>query len=334
MIFVTGGTGLVGSQLLYDLASGGKRVRALRRRNSDMLNVKRLFENTSFEENIEWVEGDVTDVFSLDDAMQGVDTVYHSAAFISFHSSDISKIMKINVDGSANMINMALKNNIKRYCHVSSVAALGRNNNEKMFDENSWWNTSKENSNYSVSKYGGEREAWRGMEEGLHAFIINPSIIIGPGNWSSGSSQMFSQIWEGMPFYTSGVTGFVDVRDVSRAATMLMDKNVSNERYVINSENISYRSVFDMIAENIGRKKSSIQVSKFVTEAGWRLEKIKSFIVGKSPMITKETSRSGHKQWYYSNEKIKKEIDIDFIPIAQSVKDTCEWFMQEKSKSL
>src|SRR5436190_8171415 len=199
MIFLTGGTGLVGSQILFDLASSGNKIRALRRKESRLDVVDRLFEKTpGYKKNIEWIEGDVIDLFSLEDAMEGVDTVYHSGAFISFFPSEVKKMMKVNVEGTANMVNMALKKNVKRFCHISSVAVLGRFSGDEILNEDSWWKTSKENSNYAISKYGGEREVWRGIEEGLNAFIVNPTIVIGPGKWDTGSTQMFSQVWTGL----------------------------------------------------------------------------------------------------------------------------------------
>lgn len=334
MILVTGGTGLVGSQILFDLASSGKKVRALRRKESKMNVVDRLFfTNPQYVQNIEWFEGDVNDSFSIQDAMDDVDTVYHSAGFISFHPSDRNKMLKVNVEGTANMVNMALKTGVKRFCYVSSVAALGRISGEKFIDENSWWKTSPKNSNYAISKYGGEREVWRGMEEGLSAFIISPSIIIGPGDWKSGSTQLFSLVWKGLPFYTTGVTGFVDVRDVSKAAIMLMEKGVSDKRFIVNSENVSYRYVVDHIAENFGRSKPWIKLTSAIIEIGWRIESIRSWFTSKKPMITKETGRNGMMEWYYSNEKIKKEIGIEFISIEKSVKDVCDCFLKEQNNS-
>ncbi len=329
MILVTGGTGLVGSHILFDLVNAGKKVRALRRPESKMEVINRLFSKTpELFNNIEWVEGELNDVFSLDEAMAGVDTVYHSAAFISFYQSDKNKMLKINVEGTANVVNMALKNNVGRFCHVSSVAALGRITGEKNVDENSWWKTSSKNSNYAISKYGGEREVWRAMEEGLSAFIINPTIIIGAGDWKSGSTQMFSRVYKGLPYYTMGSTGFVDVRDVSKAAIALMNKGVKDQRYIVNSENVTYKYVFDLIAQNFGKPKSRFMVSPALVEIGWRMETLKSWFLGSKPMITKETARNGLMQWYYSNEKIRKETGMEFIPVEKSVRDACEVFLQ------
>ncbi len=296
--------------------------------------VNRLFTSSpEYFSNIEWFDGDVNDLFSIEEALEGVHTVYHAAAFISFHNSDRKKMLKVNVEGTANLVNLALNKKVKRFCFVSSVAAMGRVSGQQYVNEESWWKTSKENSNYAISKYGAEREVWRGIEEGLSAFIVSPTIVIGPGNWSNGSTQMFSQIWKGLPFYSNGITGFVDVRDVSKAALLLMEKGIENERYILNSENLTYRIVFDMIAENLGRAKSRFKVSPLLGEIGWRVMKIAGVFMPNKPMITKETARNAQMIWYYSNDKVKKELGMEFISIEQSVKDACKFFLSEKIKN-
>ncbi len=329
MILVTGGTGLVGSQLLFDIVKSGNRVRALKRPDSSLQIPRRLFSSQDDFNRIEWVDGDVNDLFSIEAAMEGIETVYHSAAYISFNSNDRMKMFRVNVDGTANMVNLAIKHGVKRFCHISSTSALGRTSGETLVDEECWWKQSKENSNYGISKYSAEREVWRAMEEGLSAFIVNPSIVIGPGNWKNGSTQMFSQVWKGLSFYSEGSTGFVDVRDVSKSALMLMDKGVKDARFIISSENMTYRKVFDLIAENLGKKKATIRVTPLMAGIGWRAESFLRLLTGKNPMITKETARSAMSHWIYSNDKIKKEIGIEFIPIEKSVKDASELFLRQ-----
>jgi dihydroflavonol-4-reductase len=333
MILLTGSTGLLGSQLLFDLTSQGHEVKALRKKDSDLHVAERLFKNHKEQfQLVKWITGDVTDLFSLQDAMENVTSIYHCAAMISFHPSDQKQMHKINVEGTANMINFALENNIQRFCHVSSVAALGRSAGEKPIDENNLWKTSGYNSYYAISKYGGEREVWRGIEEGLNAFIINPSIIIGPGNWTSGSTQLFNSIYKGLPFYSAGVTGFVDVRDVSRTAIELMERNITAQRFIISSENLSYRELFFMIADGLHKKRPSIEAKPWMTKLVWPVSGLMHLLTGKKPMITKETSKNGMEKWYYNNSKIKTALNFQFIPIAESVKDTCKVFLHENSK--
>ena len=330
MILVTGGTGLVGSYLLFDLLKQGKKVRALRRANSKLDIVERTFRNEpGLLNRIEWTEGDVNDLYSLSESLVDVTEVYHAAGLVSFKPGEFVKLIKVNTEGTANLVNLALESGVKRFCYFSSVAALGRIESGTTLNEDSLWKTSKKNSNYAISKYGGEREVWRGIEEGLHAVILNPSIILGAGDWDSGSSRLISQVWKGLLFYTEGITGFVDVRDVSHVAISLMEKEIFGQRFILNSENWSYHQVFDQIAECLGRKKPSILASHIITELAWRVESVRSIFTHDRTMITRETVRNSHDQWFYSNEKIKKELGMEFIPVKQSISDLCRIFLEE-----
>ncbi len=324
MILITGATGMVGARLLFDL-SKDKKIRALKRPTSTLNIVERIFSADPVRiKNVEWVEGDMNDLFSLEEALLGIDVVYHAAAFISFLPSDRKMMMKVNVEGTANIINLCLDKNIERFCHISSVAALGRVAGISIINENSHWKTSEENSNYAISKYCGEQEVWRGIEEGLSAFIVNPSIIIGPGDINSGSTQMFSSVLKGLRFYTNGSTGFVDYRDVSKCAIDLMEKGISGERYILNSENLKYRTVFNSIADNLKKPLPTIEVTPLLAEFGWRMEALRSFITGKKSLITKETARNGNMNWEYTNDKVVKELGFHFISISESVKHTAQ----------
>ena len=329
MILVTGGTGLVGAQLLYDLTLTGKKVRALRRSTSTDNILNMVFNNKpDLKRNIDWVEGDVTNVHDVLEAMQGVEEVYHCAAKVSFHGSEYREIMKVNVEGTANMVNMALETGVKKFCHVSSIAALGRVEENKVMDEHVMWKSSKYNSMYAVSKYGGEREVWRAMEEGLNAVIVNPSIIVGPGDWKSGSSAMFKQVYDGMKYYSLGVNGFVDARDVTFSMRMLMDKNISGERYIVSAENLTYQENFNMIADSMKKARPSIKVNGTLSEVGWRAEALRSFFLRRIPFITKETARNSQRKWYYSSEKIIKVLGNFFTPLQKSVADTSALYLQ------
>jgi dihydroflavonol-4-reductase len=332
MIFVTGGTGLVGAQLLLDLTKSGKRVRAMKRETSSLATLNLIFEgHNELQEKIEWVTGDITDYFSVREAMAGVKEVYHCAAEVSFIPSLRKRMFKINVDGTAHMVNAAMDEGVEKFCYVSSVAALGRIDENTTIDENFTWKTSKHNSNYAISKYSGEREVWRAIEEGLNAVIVNPTIIIGAGDWKTGSSQMFGQVHKGFPFYSEGINGFVDVADVTKCMIALMEKNRFGQRYILVSENLTYGQVFDIIADRLGKKRPSIKVSRVLSGIGWRVEALRTLILRNSPMITKETAHSSQSKWKYSSEKIKKEIGIDFTPINKSVERVAALFLKAHS---
>ena len=336
MILVTGGTGLVGSHLLYSLCKK-ELVRVIKRPSSDTSNVKKVFSYYSktpekLLENIEWVDGDVTDIYSLTDAMEGVNQVYHCAAMVSFEAGAARRMNKINVKGTENMVNAALHKGVKKICHVSSIATIGNASEGEYANEESSWKSSPENSNYAVSKYGAEREVWRAANEGLDVIIINPALILGPGNWQKSSSNIFSKSYKGIKFYSDGSTGFVDVRDVASLMIKLMNSNIKNERFIIHAENMQYKTFFDLIHEAFNKPKPSIKAGRFLSEFAWIAEAIRCYITGSIPLITRETARSAHKKNKYNREKIMQIFpDYNFIPISESISNTCNLFLKDIS---
>jgi nucleoside-diphosphate-sugar epimerase len=327
MIVVTGGTGLVGSHLLFELASKGNRIKALKRSASNTENVLRTFRYYS--ENaeelfalIDWVDGDILDLVSLEDAFEGASKVYHTAAFVSFVPSHRKKILNNNIQGTANVVNACLSKQVGKLCHVSSVAALGHAGDGLAADENIIWSPSKQRSYYSVSKFHSEMEVWRGIEEGLDAVIVNPSFILGPGNWDNGSTSLFKTIFKGLKFYPPGITGFVDVRDVAKAMVQLMDSDISGERFILNSEDWKFEKIFHHIANAFGKPIPKVEVKHWMASIAWRAEWLKCSITRKGPQITRETVASGFNKSGFSSEKIKQRLGFHFIPVAQSISDS------------
>lgn len=334
MILVTGATGLVGSHLIFKLVSSGKKIRALKLPESDYGVTKRVFQYYSSEADklfnqIEWVEGDVIDVCSINDAMMDIEYVYHCAAVVSFHSLDKKKVMKVNVEGTANIVNMALEHGIKKLCHVSSVAAFGKGHVQKQIDETTEWKESVHNSVYAISKHSGEQEVWRAVAEGLKAVIVNPTIIIGPGEWGKSSTNLFNIVWNGLKYYSLGVNGYIDVRDVSDIMIHLMEGSIENEHFILCAENISYQDFFNLTSEYLKKPKPYIEATPFMGELAWRIEDIKSKITGKKPFITKESARSANQKFYYANTKVVKALGYSFIPIEQSIKETAQLFLKD-----
>ena len=327
MVFLTGGTGLLGSHLLIELLKRGKMVRALKRSSSSLSNVKNILsyylgdKSDQLFGSIQWVDGDINDITTLQKAMNGCDEVYHCAGYVSFYRKDFNNLMKINKEGTANLVNISLVLGVKKFSYVSSTAAIGRDKKGIEYTENSKWVTSSENSNYAVSKYSGEMEVWRGQEEGLNTSIVNPCVILGAGGWDEGSLTLFKNVNKGLKFYTEGVNAFVDARDVAYCMTELMEQNKFNDRFLITSENVSFKDLFYNIADELEKKRPSIKVTHFLAGVAWRIESIKSGLFGIKPKITKETTRSAMSISNYSNKKIAKELGHKFIPIKESVKN-------------
>ena len=329
---------MLGAHLLLDLTKSGAKVRALKRTNSDLSVVRKIFSWYSSEadmlfQQIEWFEGDMLDKSSLREGMAGADAVVHAAAKISFDPRDHAAMLLENVEGTANMVDMALELNIPRFCHVSSVAALGDQDGGMPVDEAFSWKNDRRRSAYSESKFLSEMEVWRGVQEGLESVIVNPSIILGPGNWNSGSPRFFQTVAKGMKFYTKGQAGYVDVRDVTSAILALLQakdwEEVKNQRYVLSAENLPYREFFDRIAEALHRPKPTIPANRLMLQLGWRASRLVSFLTGTYPALTRETARNAEKVSAYDGSKITGMIGFGYTPIDTTIRDIGKIFLED-----
>lgn len=312
----------MGSQLIRSLLSAGCRVRA-------------IFNKTPLpfftEGQVEQYPCSILDVVGLEEVMQGVDEVYHCAAIVSYDPARKHELFTINVEGTINVVNAALNTGVKKLVHVSSVAALGRIKENVPVNENINWSEETSNSNYGRSKYLSELEVWRGIGEGLNAVIVNPVIILGDGDWNSGSSQIFKSMYNEFPWYTEGISGFVDVRDVAGAMIGLMQSNISSERFIISAENRSYHEIFNLIADGFGKKKPAKKVTPFIAAMVWRLEGLKKIFTGKSPLLTKETAAAAQASVTFDNKKL-----LQFLPgfKYRSIEETIEYTCGMMEKKL
>jgi len=320
MVLVTGGTGLVGAHLLLHLIENDEtQVRALYRNSNYITKTKLLFDlykKSNLFPKIEWVQADILDVPSLEIAFQNIDYVYHCAASISFNPNDEDQLRKVNIEGTANIVNFCIDKNIKKLCHVSSIAALGDlAQNEKVITEKSEWNPEILHSDYAISKYGAEMEVWRGFQEGLPVVIVNPGIIFGPGFFNQGSGAFFTSIKKGFPFYTYGNSAYVSVIDVVKIMTSLMKSDCSGERFIVISENISYKKIIFTIADKIKASKPRIEAKPWLLAIAWRLDWLISSVFRTKRNISKHGTQSIQNKDLISNEKIKNYLSYNFEPI-------------------
>ena len=323
MVFVTGGTGFLGSYIIKELIEKGHKVRALRRSNK-----LPFYISQEIFTQVDWVEGDVLDIVALEDALQGVDTVIHSAAKVSFAVNERNEMYKVNVEGTANMINAAINCNISHFIHVSSVAALGRKATGVVVNEEKKWEESKVNTHYAISKYKAEMEAWRGFAEGLPLVIVNPSTILGYGDWNSSSCAIFRNTYKEFPWYTSGVNGFVDVEDVARAIVLLVEKKITGERFILNSDNWSFQKLLTTIAEGFRKKHPYRHATPFMGNIAWRLEKLKSMLTGKPGLLSRESARVAQSRTFFENGKILKFLPgFSFTPLNETIAKACEKYL-------
>jgi nucleoside-diphosphate-sugar epimerase len=326
MIAVTGANGLLGSFIVRKLIETQRPFVALRRKDSDT----KLLQDVN--NNITWRIADVLDAVALEDALQGVTQVIHAAAMVSFNPFYERKIMDVNVLGTRNVVNACLANGVKRFVHISSVAALGRQKGQKLLDEKNKWIDSPLNSTYAKSKYYGELEVFRAQEEGLSTVTVNPSVILAPADWNKSSAQLFKYVWDERKFYIDNHLNYVDVRDVVDTTLKLLDSPVENERFILNGGNVSLFDFFSMIGERLHKKPPSIKLNPGLLKIVAFTESIRAKLAGVEPLITKETARLAGTQFSYSSEKISKTLNFSFQTIDQTLSWCCSYYLNYLNK--
>ncbi len=315
----------MGAHLLHALLIRGERIRATKRSTSNLDDIALAFsfyqdDSVALLEQVEWVECNLLNPFEVDELMEGIKRVFHCAAAVSFNPKDEIKLLEINPAITANLVNAALEHEVEHFAHVSSVAAIGRTQgNEEFITEKTEWKNSPDNSKYAIGKYLAELEVWRGVEEGLPAAMINPTVILGAGNWNHTSNTLFRRFSQPSAFYTKGGNGFVDVRDVVEALLIVSDKRISGERYITVGENVTFLDLMTLFARAFGINPPKKAVRPWLMEIAWRAEKLRSMLTGRPPMLTKETARTSQHVWRYSNTKATEELKISFTPLKESI---------------
>ena len=326
-ILITGATGFLGSEVALQLVQSGHSVRCTKRATSKIPQIL-----LPYAQLIEWVDADLMDVFALEDALQGITQVYHSAAWVSLKQADKEPMIRTNVTGTANLVNLCVENGI-RLVHVSSIAAIGVAKPGELITENDHLDSSTESDGYALSKLESEMEVWRGIAEGLDAVIVNPSVIIGAGAGFKGSGAMFKLVKDGLSFYTRGASGFVDVKDVAKSMIALMNSEESGERFILSAENYHYQDFFASVANEFGLKAPAKEAKPWMLGLAWRALKLVSLLTGKPATLTKDAAKSSLNESLYSNEKIKQTINITFKPLEQSIAETCQGLINPKNEA-
>jgi dihydroflavonol-4-reductase len=331
MILVTGGTGLLGAHLLYKLVVQGEQVKAIYRDSSSFENIKKIFSlyAKSSDElflKVVWVKADINDVPALELAFKNVIKVYHCAADLSFDTSNYIASRKVNVEGTANIVNLCLSYEVTKLCHVSSIATIGEDVNKLITEETKWNSESNSNNIYAITKYDAELEVWRGAQEGLSVVVVNPGVILGPGFWNSGTGEIFAKVADGFRYYTSGTVGMIGVNDAVKAMILLMNSDIENNQFILISENTTYKKLIQNIIKVTGSKKNCKEIKKWQLLLILKIDTLLSFVNIKTRSLYKANVNSVFKNLLYDNSKIKKAIEIDFIPVVEVIKNTGSFF--------
>lgn len=338
MILVTGGTGLVGSHLLLELLIAGEKVRAIHRKESDLQAVINVFkyyvpqEEAAFLfDQILWTEASITDIPSLTNAFSGVTRVYHCAALVSFNSKDTAALRKINIEGTANIVNLCIAYKVEKLCYISSIATMDAGIGQKFITEDFTWYPEKDHSEYSISKHGAEIEVWRASQEGIPVVILNPGVVLGPGFWNKGTGQIFKKVNDGLDYHFPKITGFVGVRDVAQIVVKAMNSTIYNEQYILVAENLSFREIFNFIAHNFGKKPPSRPLKPWMVFTGWIFQTVTSFLFGAKKQINKNDYKSLFQNAYYSNTKVIKDFKVEFQPVKKVIEESVAHYKKERS---
>lgn len=318
MVLVTGATGLIGSYICKKLVAQGYAVKALKREHSDLKLVQDI------EHQISWVNADLMDIGEMNEYLQGVKQVVHCAAVVSYDSKDEVLMRQVNVESTANLVNASIQHNIECFLHLSSVASIGKDKLSRVSNEEMQWTEGEKTTAYARSKHQSELEVWRGCAEGLNTIIINPSLVLGPGDWEKSSTQVFKYIWEENRFYTSGIVNYVDVRDVAEVALRLLRSGIRGERFIVSAGSISYYKLFEAIAQEFGKRPPHIKVKGFMIKLAIALDKIRAMFSGSAPIVTDELEQVSRNQHTYDNHKIKKATDMEFTDFKHTIQWCCQ----------
>jgi dihydroflavonol-4-reductase len=322
MILVTGATGFLGSEVARQIAAAGNNIVCIKRNSSVIPGILKPYSR-----QISWVEADLLDIFALDDAMQGITQVYHCAAWVSFNPKHSKGMIKTNVEGTANLVNLCIEHSA-RLVHVSSIVAVGDAKPGSLIIENNHLEETPHEDGYAISKYESEMEVWRGVAEGLNAVIVNPSLIIGANAGTAGTGAIFNKVRKGLKYYTQGSLGWVDVEDVAKSMIALMNSDIKAERYIVSAENLEYKDVFTEAAQCFGVKPPSMEAKPWMLGLAWRASALMSLLAGKPKGIDKTAAQAASKTTRFDNAKIRKAIGIEFKPVKQSIKEICERMAQ------
>lgn len=327
MILITGASGLLGSQISLDLLKKGEKLKLFYHSSNSKEKLINYFNHFQLSETIitsqiVWFQGDTRSLHDVEEAMLDCEKVIHCAALVSFSKRKFNLLFQINREGTANCVNIALKLGIKRFIYISSTAAIGSDSekNEPIKRETNHWNGNEKVSSYSLSKYSAEKEVWRGIEEGLNAVILNPSVIFGAGSWNDSSLKILRTIKSGLKYYTSGANAFVDARDISEIASRMLDSEIKGERFLLTGTNIAFKDLFFIIADRLKVKRPSVLAGPFLTGLAWRMDSLRCFFTRKEPTITKESAASSQSIQIYSSEKITTSFpDFEFRKIEDTI---------------
>ena len=335
-VLITGATGFLGIHVVREFLQAGYHVKGTFRNQASQTKAKQVLgyyeDADALFNRVEWVNVDMLDYNDVLKAVQSVHYVVHAAAEVSFNPRFKHRIIENNTLMASYIADAAIEAGIKKLCHISSIAALGSTINGEPITEETKLASVKDQSAYSTSKFYAEMEVWRAINSGLDAVILNPSVILGAGDWKTSSSTFISTIAKGLSFYSNGVTGFVDVRDVALASRLALESTVSAERFVLSAENISYYNLFCNIAKSLNKPTPKFKAYPILLKSIATISSFYSYITGRDPLVTPQSARSAWRKCYYSGRKFEEQFGVKYTPISQTIDFACSCYLNSNRK--
>lgn len=316
MLLLTGATGFFGRRLAQALARAGRPFTALVRETSDVAPLVALGKDCTI------VTGDLNDPESLLEAFHGIDTIIHAAAFVSFQTADRERLLLVNGEGTANVVNMALEAGVRRLIHLSSVAVLNRRDGGPTVGLQDRWPEERPNTSYAESKFFAEREVWRGQAEGLEVAVLYPTHMLGSGDWQQEHApRLWHQAARERGFYPTGTTGFVDVRDVVKATLAVLDRDQNGERFLLNAANLSWKKAMQLIATSINAKPPTLRVPAWQSSLLWPIELLRARLTGAKPLITRESHQNVQADFRYDGGAYPQATGNEYHDIEDTIRE-------------
>lgn len=333
MNVITGGTGSVGMHLVATWLAAGEPVRVFARPQAERSRLRNflahaLAHDPGAFDRLEWAEGDLMDGIALEEAFAGAKRVVHAAAVVSFHRRDAVHMMRANRDGTANVVNAMLATGVGELVYISSVAALGRKPGEPVVHEETVFEDGPAVSAYARSKYRAELEVWRGQEEGLRVLVLNPVIVIGPGDYARSSAALLSQVANGLRFFPTGSNGFVAAQDVADAAWQLLQSGAWGHRFVVCGFHATYREVLDALADALETQRPRFAVRPWMAGIAWRVARLVEFVTGHPAFATRDALATSARNHRYSSEKLTNRIGLAFTPLQPAAKRAADHYLR------
>jgi len=303
-------------------------VTALFRNEKGKSEVFKLFQFYGKEKlfsQVEWVKGDVEDADDMFDLTEGIDTVFHCAAIVSYHKKDASRMLEVNINGTKNVVNACIENDVKHLIHISSISALG-DSKGTVIDEETPRDFNDYHSNYSKGKYLSEQEVWRGIQEGLDSTILNPGVIFGPNNCTRSSGTMIARIDKGLPALPAGGSGIVSVLDVVEVMVRAAKQTPTNERYILCAENVRMSELFTKIANTLQVKIGKNIAKKWQIVLVYWMESLIEFFSGTRATITREIIRNYDEVKEFDGSKVTRAFGFQYRDTFSSIEDTVGYY--------